>query len=206
MMKKTLCALALIGAAATSHAGSTEGFGNTSLLQAQGWTFNNASTPAGIVPGWFQGDVTVFTAQSGADNSYIAANYNNAAAGGTLDNSFMTALFSGHLYDHLSFWARAADDPMYSDSLSFGLVDAAGNALGAVQTFTVPTDGWHQYTLNFSGIGETTMARLAIHYTGAADSSNYVGIDSFALPEPTTPLMLGIGALGLIAARRRKQR
>lgn len=205
MMKKTLTALALIGAAAVSQA-ATQDFANVAALPAQGWVFTNASTPAGITS-WYQGDVSIFAAQSGAPNSYIAANYNNAAAGGMINNTLLTPLFSTTNFGDISFYARAGDDPAYSDSLTYGLVDALGNFI-AGQTFTVPTDGWHLYSVHFDGSGAETTARFGIRYSGPADNSNYVGVDSLAinLPEPSTNLMLGIGVLGLIAARRRKQR
>lgn len=206
MMKQTLLALALIGASALSQA-ATEGFANVSALPGQGWQFINASTPPGSTTGWVQGDVKVFTAQDGPDNSYISANYNNAAPGGTLDNTMLTPFFSTFNFGDISFYARAAADPGYSDTLTYGLVDDAGNFTLA-QTFTVPTDGWQSYTLHFDGTGSNTRSRFGIRYSGLADNANYVGVDSLTIsvPEPSTNLMLGIGLIGLIATRRRKPR
>ena len=40
-------------------------------------------TPIGSTS-WYQGDVSIFTSQAGPADSYIAANFNNAAAGGTI--------------------------------------------------------------------------------------------------------------------------
>lgn len=207
MMKKTLIALALIGTAAMAQAG-TENFNNVSALQAAGWVITNASTPGGTT-GWAQGEQNVFPAQAGPSDSYITSNYNAAAAGGQIDNWLITPTFSTTNFGSVSFWIRAAADAGFSDQLSWGMSD--GGVLPAAfqltSALTVGTDGWTQYTYDFLGTGAHTFGRFAIRYSGAADDSSYVGIDSLEidLPEPSTPLMLTAGLLGLFAVRRRKQ-
>jgi hypothetical protein len=207
MMKKTLCALALIGAAATAHADLVQNFDNVSTLASQGFTLRNSSAPAGVT-GWYQGDASIFSAQAGADNSYVAANYNNAAGGGTIDNWLISSQFSTERNSLISFWVRGAADPNFFDTMSFGMSNGGDAAVdfSLVPTFTVPTGDWTEYQMMFAGTGASTVGRFAIRYTGAADSANYIGVDSLAVtvPEPTTPLMLGIGALGMLIARRRK--
>jgi hypothetical protein len=211
MLRKTIGVLALAGAAMSAQAGVVlqENFNNVPGLTSSGWVLNNASTPSGITPGWFQGDQSQFAAQNGSAESYAAANYNNAAAGGTLDNWLITPVFSTAENFMITFWVRGMADPQYSDHFAFGL-SAGGSALtdftlGNVLTAT--TDDWTKYSISMSGLGAGATGRLAIQYTGVADFSNYIGVDDLtvAVPEPSTTLILGAGLLGLIAARRRKQ-
>ena len=71
----TVCASSF---ASLSHAALlSEGFNNVGTLAGSGWVMTNLST-AGGTTGWYQGETSVFSAQAGPADSYIAANYNNA--------------------------------------------------------------------------------------------------------------------------------
>ena len=204
---------ALIAMAATAaHADGpppllSEGFDSVAGLSS-GWTLTNASTPGGTT-GWFQGDAGIFAAQAGAADSYIAANFNNAPLGGTISNWLIGPTFSTELAGTVSFWARGAADEGFADHLDFGISDSGSSAIGSFVLGSVVTvsGDWTQYSFNYSAHGAGSTARFGIHYTGLADESNYVGIDTVTVtpvPEPSTWLLFGAGLLGLVIRSRRR--
>lgn len=210
MMKKALAAMALAGIAMTAQAAVQfeQGFDNVNNLGAQGWIQMNASTPVGVT-GWYQGDQSQFGAQAGDANSYIAANYANADVGGTIDNWLISPVFNIDKDGSVSFWLRGFDDPNYSDQVSFGFSNGSG-ALGDFamsNAITVPTGDWTKYTFFYNTGDPGSTARFAIRYVGTYDTSNYIGVDTFAVnvPEPTSALLFAVGALGLGAIRRRQR-
>lgn len=211
-LRVSIAALVMVGIAAAVQAQTSiqEGFENVSTLTSRGWLISNVSSPVGPT-GWFQGDSSQFRAQAGSGSSYIAANFNNALPGGTINDWLISPSFSVAQGGTVSFWTRADVAEGFGDTLRFGFSNGSASfasfALGAAQTIS---DTWTRYSFTFAAQPGAS-ARFALLYSGAADVSNYVGIDSFSVtpvPEPETwaLMLLGISSLGLIARRRRAGR
>lgn len=215
MMKKALFALAISGAMASAQAGVLleEGFDNIGSLAGKGWVLTNASAPPGVTGTFYQGDQAQFESHSGAPESYAAANYGSAAAGGAINNWLITPEFSTALGASVSFWLRAAEAPDYFDQVAFGFSNGSTelSAFDLLPTVTVAAGEWVKYVFNLNATAGT--GRFAIKHTGAADTSNYLGVDSLSIsdlaagevPEPASILILAAGAMGLVATRRRKR-
>ncbi len=213
-LRRAAAAVLLFTAAAAAHADVliNEGFNNVATLATNGWILANASTPIGTTPNWFQGDQQIFTSQAGAPDAYVAANYNNAGAGGTLANWLITPTFSTALSGTVTFWARSEPFDGTADRLAFGFSSGGSSfadfTLGSARTIG---NGWTQYTVDYAAHGAGSTARFAIEYLGSADLSNYVGVDTLsvvAIPEPETWALfgLGLGALGFVGRRRKSGR
>lgn len=198
-------AAALLASGAAAHADTTlltEGFEFVDQLASHGWLLTNGSTPGGdIQAAWFQGSSTIFSAQAGDAASFAASNYATAPAGGTISNWISTPFFSTEMPVVVTFYARADLADGYSDQLAWGF---------ATQMSAPVTVGgeWTKYSAYLPAQGAGTSARFAIQYTGLADASNYVGIDSLtvtAVPEPGAWLLMGAGLIGLAAVRTRRR-
>lgn len=83
-----------------------EDFADISSLTSSGWSLQNLSEPLGIL-GWFQGDAQNFPAQAGADNSYIAANFENTVGSdGVISNWLISPVLPFAGTSELRFWTR----------------------------------------------------------------------------------------------------
>ncbi|MGZ5201701.1 MAG: choice-of-anchor J domain-containing protein [Telluria sp.] len=212
---KTLTAAIALSLAATApmaaRADNVEVFneGFDSVPNFPGWVQVNNSVPAGN--GWFEGNPTVFRAQAGAGNSYIAASYLSAQFGsGTVDTWLITPVINLNGASTFSFFTRGASDPGFSDQLQVYFAGGTGTAVGGFTNLLATIgDGayptaWTQYSSDFDFTGA---GRFAFHYVGDASTLNYIGIDSVkvisAVPEPAPALMLGLG-LGAVGLLRRR--
>lgn len=212
MMKKAFAAAVFAAMTMSAQAGVliSEGFDDVAGLAANGWTFLNASEPAGTTGSWFQGSSNIFDAQAGASTSYAAANFRNAGPGGTISSWLFTPTFDASGGVDISFYLRAAGEG-YADQVSFGFTNE-----GATMTTInpVPDSGWTLYSVHLDAntLGTTG---FAFYYSGTYDTANYVGLDSLNIstptatgdvPEPASLALLAGGLLGLGAMRRRAHR
>jgi hypothetical protein len=216
-LPKLLASAALLLAAlgvASAHAAGTEilheDFADVAALS--GWTQVNQSVPPGS--GWFQGNTGLFTAYSGAPDSYAAANFLGAANGsGNVDSWLITPLLDLSGLTTLSFFTRSAGDAGFADLLEVRFAYGAGSDPSAFGTLLTtvggtaayPTD-WQQISASFDATGS---GRFAFRYTGPADSLSYIGLDAVsvvtAVPEPASWAMLAAG-MGLLGLMRRNTR
>jgi hypothetical protein len=228
------CVLVFLALASSTQASVilSEGFDNIATLAGGGWAMVNNSNPVGLT-GWFQGNAGVFTSQAGAGDSYIGANYNNAAfpAGGNISNWLLTPTLTLGYDTILRFYTRTESGSQYPDRLEVRLsTNGASTDVGSTDTsvgdFTVllatinPSlavggypESWSLVSAELSNPGIPLTGRFGLRYfvTDNLTNANYIGIDSLtadAVPEPST---LAFAAIGLavvsgIRLRRRSRR
>ncbi|WP_156116562.1 choice-of-anchor J domain-containing protein [Massilia sp. 9096] len=216
---KTMCAAATLSLAAlgstTARASGleilNEGFGSVSGLN--GWVQVNDSLPPGS--GWLQGNPGLFSAQAGAADSYAAASFLGAANGsGTVDNWLITPTLDLYGATVLDFFSRGTGTPGFNDVLEVRFSSGASADPSSFTTLLATLGGNGNYPSSWQhdlvGVDFTGSGRFAFRYVGAADSLNYVGLDTVsvitAIPEPSHWMMLalGMGLLPLLGRAARK--
>lgn len=224
---KFLFALTALAIAASSHAATgpatsatatspillSEGFDNINTLGSKGWELVNASTAPGL--GWFQGNDGVFSAHTGATNSYVAANFLSAQGGsGSVDNWLLSPVLTLSQQSTLSFFART-DGPGFGDKLEVRFTSGNSNDLAQYTTLvtTVGANGDFPdagFTNFVTSLPVTGTGRFAFRYTVSdANNANYIGIDTVsvtAVPEPSTYAMMGLGLAALALVRRKAKK
>lgn len=208
MIKKLLATLSLgaTAAAAPAQVLMSQGFEDPAVIAAT-WVIINNSSPTGPSPGWQLGSADTFSAQSGSAASYMAANYQAAAPGGTLDAYLVSPTFSMATPVLIEFYARAEALSGYADQIAFGWGNSTLSSITLSVPVTVGTGGWVKYSFQVAAQGSSATGRFVVNYLGAADTSDYIGIDSVtvtAVPEPGS-LAMGLAGLAVLAglARRR---
>jgi len=217
--------LSVVGPSLAGAQSFTENFDDITLLAGNGWVMQNNSVPVGSI-NWFQGTPTSatpnpgpFNAFNGADNAYIAANYNNTGNTGTISNWLMTPNRTLRNGDVLAFYTRKVTPDSYADRLEVrlstnGASTNAGTNATTVGDFTTlllsvnpnlvlgvyPTT-WTQYTITMSGLPAPTSGRMAFRYfvTGAGalgTNSDYIGIDNVGYAPYVCPAITLSGTPG----------
>jgi hypothetical protein len=240
MRKISIVALTMLalfcGLFSTAHGQFSEGFDVvtdltpptlTGDVTASGMFGKLQSDPIGST-GIFQGNDTVFPAQSGPSTSYAGMNFNNTS-GSDIATWLMTPELTIQDGDTWSFWTRTATGNTFPDRADFRLSTAGAST----DTGTSPTDvgdftdvlveinptlmvggypdDWMQFTGTISGVGSTS-GRLAFRYNvtdagPTGNNSNYIGLDTFeytSIPEPGSLTLLGLSLAGALFLRRRR--
>ena len=209
-----------------------EGFDDISSLGAAGWAAVNNSAPLGLTD-WFQGNPGVFPAYSGAENSYIAANFENAGPGGNISNWGFTPVITFEEGTTLLFRTRTESPAVFADRLELrlslngastdvGTSDVSVGDFGLLLMTINPAldpggypDGWTQVGVVLYGVGGAS-GRFGFRYfvPDTFSNGNYIGIDDVEIstpdrpvvPEPTTIALVATGLAGFVARRRRGAR
>jgi len=207
----------------TIHSFPTEDF---AVVPPAGWIINNQSATIGLTS-WFQGNPTVFQAQSGASNSYAGANFNNTTGTNTISDWLITPVMSLAVGDVVHFWTRTVTTPAFPDRLQLRESPTGGSNPGVGPTSTGdfsqllvdinPTYSvagypsvWTEFTFTIGAAQASANARLAFRYfvenggpSGA--NSDYIGVDTFSVTSVPEPTMLGLAGLGGLALARRRR-
>ncbi len=211
MKRKLLYGLVLSAGLSMPFTGNsqafTENFDNITTLTGSGWFQQNNSAPAGTNPVWFQGNPPStggpFIAYNGADNAYIACNFNSTAGGsGTISNWLVTPNRTFRNGDVITFYTRKYDigqdypDRMEVRLSTNGASTNVGTGATAVGDFTTLLTSinpslivggyprqWTLYTITISGLPAPTSGRIAFRYFVTAagptgTNSDYIGLDN----------------------------
>lgn len=194
----------------------SEGFDNVAGLSGSGWVMTNNSSPVGST-GWYQGDPFIFTANSGADDSYISANFLNAGFGGNVDNWLLTPVIHFNNWDSLTFVTRTEPGgDFFNDALNVWFNSTGSTSLGdfnvsmvSIPAGSLPED-WAAYQVYITGVGASGVdGRIGFEYhaENTAINGDVIGIDDVQVnkvPEPFTLVTLASGLAGAGFWRRKK--
>ncbi|NVD72558.1 hypothetical protein HUX88_18695 [Duganella sp. BJB1802] len=192
-----------------------EGFNDVGTLAANGWVFVNNSSPPGSTA-WFQGVPTVFPAATGAADSYIAANLNNATFGGAISNWLLTPQLAVSNGESLNFSLRLLGEGFLDTVEVYLSTNGASTSLGGFNllgAFDSATDtGWLDRSLLVGGLAAPATGRFAFRYVvdDTRVNGDYIGIDNVsvnaaAIPTPGTVALVVLGLCALAGVSRKRK-
>lgn len=173
------------------------------------------NTGAAPTNAWFQGNPGVFNSQSGADTSYIAADFTSSGSG-PIANWLITPVLNISNSSVLSFFTQtAAGAPFLFDELDVLFSSGTSAALsgftllgsiGAVGSYPL---SWTSFSFELPDVAS---GRIAFRQGGTYESANYIGLDTVnvsavvtPVPEPSTYAMMVAGLAGIAFLRRKRQ-
>ncbi len=217
IIQKLSIALLCASSLATAQVAPTDQ-GFTDVENLPGWVISNQSSPLGD-SAWFQGSdqQTIFIAQDGEPNSYIAANHRNtrslAGTPGTICN-YLIMPELGNL-ESVSFYTRSRiannnftvfPDRLYMVYSPTGEINT-GNCTDGFGDFTetllvinpdlskstdasvgYPLQTWQQFSANIGGDGRVAFVYYVEDAGFYGNNSNYIGIDSVQWVLAPTPV------------------
>ena len=183
----------------------------------------NNSQPGPGTTGWFQGNSLTFPSQSGAPNSYIAANFQSGTGVSTLSNWLLTPPVNLQNGAQLTFWTRTTTGT-FPDRLQVRMstngtsTNVGGTALSVGDFTTLLLDinptytltdyptAWTQFVVTLSGLGSPAKGRLAFRYfveNGGPSGTNstYIGIGPGLVPRQHGRVHVSVGRSGLLHCR-----
>lgn len=193
-----------------------EGFDDIAALTD--WTFVNNSDIPDI--DMFQGNPAVFISNSGADNSYIGANF-RSTSGSIISNWAISPELSFCQGATLTYYTRTVAGNTFTDgselriSINGSSVDVGITPTSVgdfiIQAIDLNTalvtggypDTWTQFTYTYSGPPVT--GRAALRYVVSSDAgpggsnSNFIGFDDFEYTPGQCVAVPTMGEWGLIA-------
>ncbi|MEQ1636618.1 MAG: choice-of-anchor J domain-containing protein [Methylococcales bacterium] len=193
-----------------------ENFDDVNALQSKGWDLINNSSAS--TEDWFQGTAGIFSAHSGAEDSYAAASAANSDLdGGNASNWLVSPSLNLNNGDQLKFYVRADSAEVdFHDRLQVRLSDKGQSKnVGVTDTsvgdfgtllidITSVSPEWALETVTLSGLGAPINGRIGFRYlvTDTDNNGNYIGIDTLSVmtpvPAPGTFYFLGSGLLYLL--------
>jgi len=215
MFRKLLIGAVLIAGSSMAVSGPIlfeEGFDGGLGIPA-GWLYGNFSAPIGANANpWFQGNSAIFGADSGAADSYIASNFDAAAAGGNVEAWLATPVIFAPIGSvALEFAARSNGD-LPGDQIEIFFNAVGSNliedfvSLGNLSALAIGDWGNHRFSTD---VTSDTGFRFAFvyHVTDTSANGDYIGIDSVrvAVPEPGTLALMALGILLMPLFLRRRR-